>query len=79
MSVNNKMEKGQKGAKKMTKYIVCLSSGDRVCVEANSFDVDYSRHRVLFSTDDNNIAVFNFTNIQGFYQEYTSEEKEQSK
>lgn len=65
----------------MKKYIVYLSTGERVCVEADDFDVDYNKHRVRFivkeGSETRNIAIFNFTNIQGFCRGYTSEEKEQ--
>ena len=61
----------------MKKFIVYLSTGERVCVESEDFDVDYSKHRVKFTAGGKNIAIFNFTNIQGFCQGYMSEEKEQ--
>ena len=50
----------------MKKYTVYLSTGEHVYVEADCFDVDYLKRRVVFSVDGENIAFFNFNNIQGF-------------
>lgn len=50
----------------MKKYIVYLSTGEHIDIEADSFDVDYLKRRVVFSADGQNIAFFNFANIQGF-------------
>lgn len=66
----------------MKKYIVYLSTGERVCVEAEDFEFDTEGGFLIFQTNCEskpayNKAIFNFTNIQGFCQGYMSEEKEQ--
>lgn len=66
----------------MKKYIVYLSTGERVCVEAENFEYktdsnSESNNLWFFAKDKKYIAGFNFNNIQGFCLGYTSEEKEQ--
>lgn len=72
----------------MKKYIVYLSTGERVCVEAEYYeyeaDSNTRTNNLWFFVEDGRftkgkkyIAGFNFDNIQGFCQGYMSEEKEQ--
>ena len=50
----------------MKKYTVYLLTGERVCVEADYFDVNFTTQQVFFSADGKAVAIFNFNNIQGF-------------
>lgn len=55
----------------MEKFIVYLSTGERVCVEAEDFeyktDSDSESNNLWFFVEDKKyIAGFNFDNIQGF-------------
>ncbi len=70
-----------KGAKQMKKYIVYLSTGERVCVEADYYEFRSEPNSLWFYRKrgevTKEISGFNFDNIQGFCQGYMSEEKEQ--
>ena len=51
----------------MEKYVIYAIDGQPITtLEAEYFEVDINKQRVLFQRDNRNISFFNFANIAGF-------------
>ena len=51
----------------MKKYVIYAIGGQPITtLEAEEFEVDFNKQRVLFQKDNCKISAFNFDNIAGF-------------
>ena len=58
----------------MNHYMVCIDNNNHKLVSCDNFDVDYKLGRLRFfnileDKVEENVAIFNFNNIKGFWRE----------
>lgn len=58
----------------MKKYIIVTTSGFAISIIAEEFERDPQLGRIVFRIGDSNIAMFELSNIVGFYN-VTQEDK----
>lgn len=51
----------------MKKYIIVTINGDTINIVAEEFERDPQLGRLAFRIEDNNVAMFELSNIVGFY------------